>query len=355
MSPSPDRHVTRSLSQSDQPTAPTPMLPTQQFYMRAPYEPAITTDQLPATDTRVNTDPLPSTPQDMPTRATGQLPAGLPDPSTGQFPINTPRVTRQLTIARPTTTTKLPTLIPATEKRPRVSAPPSPPRRRPIMFIAALASSVIMLILTALLVTPLGSGQHEQTLTQTIGNFFSTGSLGSFSPSEHLATPSPTPALLTNDGYCGGTDIWGTCATAVTASGVMGTGVMQRPIIGATITQPFAHPEYQVWCGCIKPHSGIDLAAPYGTPIMAADSGQVIWTGWDWSGLGWAVKINHGHYIATIYGHMARYIVQVGQNVTRGQVIGYEGSTGASTGPHVHFMVLVNNIWVDPQLYVTLP
>ncbi len=52
---------------------------------------------------------------------------------------------------------------------------------------------------------------------------------------------------------------------------------------------------------------------------------------------------------------MARYIVQVGQNVTKGQVIGYEGSTGASTGPHVHFMVLINNIWVDPQLYVTLP
>jgi murein DD-endopeptidase MepM/ murein hydrolase activator NlpD len=160
---------------------------------------------------------------------------------------------------------------------------------------------------------------------------------------------------MMNEGYCGGNDIWGTCATYNTQSGVMGTGHMQHPINGAIITQVFAHPEYQLWCGCWKPHTGIDLAAPYGSPIMAADSGQVIWTGWDWSGLGWAVKINHGNYIATIYGHMERFIVKVGQNVTKGQVIGYEGSTGASTGPHVHFMVLVNNIWVNPTLYVQLP
>jgi len=130
---------------------------------------------------------------------------------------------------------------------------------------------------------------------------------------------------------------------------------MQRPLKGAVITQPFGHMEYQWWCGCWKPHTGIDLAAPYGSPILAADSGQVIWTGWDWSGLGWAVKINHGHYIATIYGHLARFIVKTGQNVMKGDVIGYEGSTGASTGPHLHFMVLKNNIWFDPTLYMALP
>ena len=130
---------------------------------------------------------------------------------------------------------------------------------------------------------------------------------------------------------------------------------MQHPILGAVISQYFGHNEYQLWCGCWRPHTGIDLAAPYGTPIMAADTGQVIWVGWDWSGLGWAVKINHGNYIATIYGHMDHYIVKVGQNVSKGQVIGYEGSTGASTGPHLHFMVLVHNVWVNPLLYVQLP
>lgn len=203
--------------------------------------------------------------------------------------------------------------------------------------------------------SPLDLGQHSQTIVQTIGSFFSTNSLNTFNPTQHIPTPTATPALLTNEGSCGGTDIWGTCATAITASGVMGTGQMVHPLSGAVITQAFGRPEYQSWCGCVKPHSGIDLAAPYGTPVTAADSGQVIWTGWDWSGLGWAVKINHGHYIATIYGHLARFIVKVGQNVTKGDVIAYEGSTGASTGPHVHFMVLVNNIWVDPSLSIALP
>src|SRR5260370_18548912 len=165
----------------------------------------------------------------------------------------------------------------------------------------------------------------------------------------------PTSSLITDEGSWGGSYIWGTCATYITASGIMGSGQMQRPIKGAVITQPFGHTEYQLWCGCWKPHTGIDLAAPYGTPVTAADNGQVIWVGSDWSGLGWAVKINHGDYIATIYGHLDHFIVKVGQNVNKGQVIRYEGSTGASTGPHVHFMVLVYNNWVDPIQYVQLP
>jgi murein DD-endopeptidase MepM/ murein hydrolase activator NlpD len=213
-----------------------------------------------------------------------------------------------------------------------------------------------MVILASLYVVPLDNGQQSHTFVQTISNLIDTGQLNTINPLQHSAPPTPTiPPQMMNEGYCGGTDIWGTCATYNTESGVMGTGHMQRPVNGAIITQVFAHPEYQAWCGCWKPHTGIDLAAPYGSPIMAADSGQVIWTGWDWSGLGWAVKINHGNYIATIYGHLERFIVKVGQSVTKGQVIGYEGSTGASTGPHVHFMVLINNIWVDPAQYVQLP
>jgi murein DD-endopeptidase MepM/ murein hydrolase activator NlpD len=219
-----------------------------------------------------------------------------------------------------------------------------------------LLGSFLVVILASLFVVPLDNGQRSHTFAQTISNLVAPGQLNSINPLQHSAPPTPTtPLQMMNEGYCGGNDIWGTCATYNTQSGVMGTGHMQHPINGAIITQVFAHPEYQLWCGCWKPHTGIDLAAPYGSPIMAADSGQVIWTGWDWSGLGWAVKINHGNYIATIYGHMERFIVKVGQNVTKGQVIGYEGSTGASTGPHVHFMVLVNNIWVNPTLYVQLP
>ncbi|QBD81789.1 hypothetical protein EPA93_39780 [Ktedonosporobacter rubrisoli] len=356
MSSSPDRRATNALLHEDQPTLPMPALPSRPS-IQAPQTPEKATDQftveylngkVPGSTPQSTTNLLPA-----PTFfITGQLPPQI-SAITGQLPPEAPRITRPLTTRGLNTTTTLPTLIPATEKRPRTTPPKGPRRRHPIVHIIVAICSIVMLILTAIFVTPLATGQQQDF--PSITNIFSTGASGTFNPSQHLAPPTPTPALLTNEGYCGGTDIWGTCATAVTASGVMGTGQFVHPVAGATITQPFAHPEFQTWCSCIKPHSGIDLAAPYGSPILAADSGQVIWTGWDWSGLGWAVKINHGHYIATIYGHLARFIVKVGQNVTKGQVIAYEGSTGASTGPHVHFMVLVNNIWVDPTTYVALP
>jgi murein DD-endopeptidase MepM/ murein hydrolase activator NlpD len=256
----------------------------------------------------------------------------------------------------PITSARLPVVIPGSGRR-RQSAPQisTSPRRRPIVFAIVLSGCVVMLVAAALFVVPLDNGQEQIRGLQAFGNWISSRQFGALNPSQHVDPPTPTPALLTNDGYCGGSNLWGTCATAITASGVMGTGHMHHPILGAVITQYFGHMEYQMWCGCWRPHTGIDLAAPFGTAIMAADSGQVIWTGWDVSGLGWAVKINHGRYIGTVYGHMERFIVKVGQNVIRGQVIGYEGSTGASTGPHVHFMVLYNNIWVNPLDYVQLP
>ena len=253
------------------------------------------------------------------------------------------------------TSAKLPIVIPASTKRRRTEPlEQSTHRRGRFLLPGVLVGGLLVIALASSFVVPLeNNSQHPHTIAQAIGNLISTGQFGEVETLHQLSTP--TSSLITGEGYCGGNDIWGTCATYITASGVRDTGQMQRPIVGAVITQAFGHSEYQLWCGCWKPHTGIDLAAPYGTPVMAADSGQVIWAGWDWSGLGWAVKINHGYFIATIYGHLDHFIVKVGQNVTRGQVIGYEGSTGASTGPHVHFMVLVNNMWVDPTKYVQLP
>lgn len=281
--------------------------------------------------------------------------------TTAQFPAQRVTITTPLSARGAITTTRLPTVIPATEKRVRIpKALPAHHRRRPMVLVSVLLCSLVILVTVSLFVTPLDDNGHYQTIagaiSGAINNFISTGSLSSFAPSQQVVpTAAPIPTFMSGGGSCNGASLWQTCATEVTASGVIGTGLMQHPLQGAIITQVFGHPEYQTWCGCWKPHTGIDLAAPYGTPVMAADSGQVLWTGWDISGLGWAVKINHGHSIATVYGHLARFIVNVGQNVTKGQVIGYEGSTGASTGPHVHFMVVVNNIWVDPTLYVQLP
>jgi Peptidase family M23 len=280
-------------------------------------------------------------------------------PLTQDSSLNTtklPAVTQLTQISIKTTSTKLPTVIPASSKRKRTEPlEQTLHRKRRFVLPGVLVGSSVVMIFTFLFVVPLDNngGQHPGTIAQVIGNLISSGHLSEVDALQHFTIRiTPPPA---GEGACGGTTIWGTCATYITASGVMGTGQMQRPLVGAVITQPFGHLEYQQWCGCWKPHTGIDLAAPYGTPIMAADSGQVIWVGWDWSGLGWAVKINHGYYIATIYGHLDHFTVKVGQNVNKGQVIGYEGSSGASTGPHLHFMVLFNNIWVDPTKYVQLP
>ena len=98
-------------------------------------------------------------------------------------------------------------------------------------------------------------------------------------------------------------------------------------------------------------HNGIDIAAPQGNKERAAQAGQVIWAGWDFYGLGYSVKINNCNHISTIYGHMIQIIAKVGQFVQPGDIIGLEGSTGFSTGPHLHFMVLWDNVPVDPMQF----
>ncbi len=270
-----------------------------------------------------------------------------------------PPVTPTGPLGTHTSSTRLPVLIPGSPKK-HVSSgplPPRQPRKRRFVLPGVILGGILICLVGSLFVVPLDSSQHAPTISQLIGNLFSNSNSqsGIVNTMQQAITPTDGPVSGDSAAACRGTDIWSTCALYVTDSGVEGTGQMQRPIIGSVITQYFGHLEYQFWCGCWRPHTGIDLAAPYGTPIMAADSGQVIWVGWDWSGLGWAVKISHGNYIATIYGHMDHYIVKVGQSVIKGQTIGYEGSTGASTGPHLHFMVLVHNVWVNPLLYVALP
>ena len=114
--------------------------------------------------------------------------------------------------------------------------------------------------------------------------------------------------------------------------------------VSAPITSPFG----MRW-GTL--HPGIDLGAPYGSAIHAAASGTVVWCGW-MSGYGNLVMIDHGGGIATAYGHQSRIAVGCNQQVSQGQVIGYVGSTGYSTGPHLHFEVRVNGTPVDPLGYL---
>jgi len=109
------------------------------------------------------------------------------------------------------------------------------------------------------------------------------------------------------------------------------------------------HPVY----GDRRFHYGVDLAAPSGTPIIATRSGTVTWTTYD-SSSGYYVVVNHGDGFESKYLHMTHYVVSPGQQVTAGQVLGYVGSTGASTGPHLHFSIKYNGEHVDPALYINI-
>jgi murein DD-endopeptidase MepM/ murein hydrolase activator NlpD len=103
--------------------------------------------------------------------------------------------------------------------------------------------------------------------------------------------------------------------------------------------------------GTPKMHKGLDFAAPQGTPIYATGDGTIEIAGNTNDGYGNHVVINHGYGYETLYGHMVRVKVRQGQHVTRGEVIGWVGSTGKSTGPHCHYEVHINGIPVDPVYF----
>ena len=98
-------------------------------------------------------------------------------------------------------------------------------------------------------------------------------------------------------------------------------------------------------------HKGVDLGAPAGTPIVASRTGVVTQAGSN-GGLGICVTINHGDGYSSVYGHMTNTIVSAGQAVSAGQTIGYVGSTGISTGNHLHFGIIHNGSYENPASYI---
>lgn len=100
-------------------------------------------------------------------------------------------------------------------------------------------------------------------------------------------------------------------------------------------------------------HAGIDIASTMGAPVVATADGQVVQSGMS-GGYGNMVQIEHGNGIATVYGHNSRLAVSVGQTVKKGQVIAFAGSTGKSTGPHVHYEIRENSTAIDPWKYLVL-
>lgn len=136
---------------------------------------------------------------------------------------------------------------------------------------------------------------------------------------------------------------------ALGGGNIASTGTYIWPLPGYSPGSAYGwrmHPIYHE----MRFHAGEDIGAPSGTPILAADSGTVILAGVN-GGYGNCVMINHGGGRVTLYAHQSTMAVSVGQSVTQGQVIGYVGSTGASTGPHLHFEVHVNGSTTAPKSY----
>jgi murein DD-endopeptidase MepM/ murein hydrolase activator NlpD len=122
---------------------------------------------------------------------------------------------------------------------------------------------------------------------------------------------------------------------------VRGTGVLAWPVPGGTITTYFS-----------SAHLAIDIAAPYGSKVIAADDGTVTWTGWRNNGGGLVVAIDHGNGISTVYNHLGSIWVAPGQVVSKGEGIAAVGCTGICTGPHVHFETIVGGVLVNPLRYL---
>lgn len=128
-----------------------------------------------------------------------------------------------------------------------------------------------------------------------------------------------------------------------------GSGTLCMPL-RAPVTSPFGWRRHPIF-GVRKFHTGVDLAGPNHSAIKAADSGDVLYSGW-YGGYGKVVIVGHGNGLATLYAHLSKAAVSQGSTVHKGDVVGYEGTTGFSTGPHLHFEVRVNGKPNNPLNFV---
>lgn len=119
------------------------------------------------------------------------------------------------------------------------------------------------------------------------------------------------------------------------------------PVASGAVTSGFGMRRHPL-LGILRPHAGVDLAAPAGSPVVATAEGRVSTAGWT-GGFGLLVAVEHGRGRQTRYAHLSRLNVTAGQRVRHGDVIGYVGSTGRSTGPHLHYETRVNGRAINPR------
>jgi len=128
---------------------------------------------------------------------------------------------------------------------------------------------------------------------------------------------------------------------------------MRMPLRHLRVTSRFTYKRYHPILRRYRPHLGIDFGARRGTPILAAGDGKVIYSGW-MGGYGKVIKIRHSSGYVSLYAHQSRLRARRGSRVKKGQVIGYVGSTGRSTGPHLHFGLYIRGKAVNPARHIKL-
>ncbi len=126
--------------------------------------------------------------------------------------------------------------------------------------------------------------------------------------------------------------------------------LLKQPLSRMKVTSKFGVRRHPV-TGMIKGHTGVDLSASIGTPVYATASGYVTRAS-RYSGYGKYVKIKHNQNISTAYAHLSRIVIKDGQYVRQGQIIGYTGNSGVSTGPHLHYEVIKNGVQINPLTYI---
>jgi murein DD-endopeptidase MepM/ murein hydrolase activator NlpD len=131
---------------------------------------------------------------------------------------------------------------------------------------------------------------------------------------------------------------------------------LRSPLRYSRVTSRFSHRRFHPVLKRHRPHYGVDYGAPVGTPVRATGNGKVIFAGWDRGG-GRTVKIRHPNNYLTAYLHLSRFAkgIRSGRRVSQSEVIGYVGSTGLSTGPHLDYRVQKNGRWIDPLSLKSLP
>ena len=171
-------------------------------------------------------------------------------------------------------------------------------------------------------------------------------------PSIPISNPDGSNSGTNNGSTDSGSSSGGNSSSGGSSSNVTVGSSWLVPCSYRMVSSPFGFRESPT-TGASTYHQGVDLAAPAGTPIIASRGGTVTVAGYS-NSAGYYVTINHGDGFSSIYMHMTNYVVSSGQKVNQGQTIGYVGSTGISTGNHLHFGIAQNGAYVNPCNYVGL-